>query len=92
MEFQLNQNSKHSTFHTDAKILKEIEVGGDHSVRIFKHEITQEEKLAYQAHCENTNKPQDFVKFIIRRRRSESKQQEANSIYRKLDINIFRKS
>jgi len=50
LEFQLNQNSKHSTFHTDCKIIKEIEVGGDGDTKLFKHEITQDEKLAYKAH------------------------------------------
>jgi len=72
MELQLNKKSKHSTFHTDSKLIKEFEINSLKPNGVLYSYISQEEKLQYEDYFKSTHNPLSFVDFIIKNRRATS--------------------
>lgn len=81
LEFNLTKKSQHSTFHTDSKLLKELEITSIRPNGNLYSTITQDEKLAYEDYFRNTANPMSFVKFILRLRRGDDVTAKTQSIY-----------
>jgi hypothetical protein len=83
MELQLNKKAQHCTFHTDSKLLKEFEINSLKPNQELYSYISQDERLDYEAYFNTHSKPQSFVDFIIKRRRTQNPEAKTSTIYGK---------